>query len=158
MDDEGRIIIERRITQRVFNYWEQLRAGRAMPEEADINPDMLGDDWPHCFLLQTRDIKHIEQFNFTYLGEGIIDAYQSAGVDTDNLFLIGPNAFYLAPHFMHVATTAEPLIENNHFFASDGSKVLYRQCLLPIGSKKKSVEAIFGAMLFKVAPKPKSKA
>jgi hypothetical protein len=62
---------------------------------------------------------------------------------------VGPNAFYLAPHFHHVVTTRQPLIESSYFFADDGTKILYRQCLLPIGGHPKKVEAIFGAMLFK---------
>lgn len=146
--DEGRLVIERRITRRVVNYWQSICRGRVMPEEADIDPDMLEEDWRHCFLLQTRDMQHIEQFNFTYLGEGILAAYQRAGIEMDNLFLIGPNAFYLAPHFLHIVNTRQPLIEDNHFFASNGDKILYRQCLLPIGTGKR-VEAVFGAMLFK---------
>jgi hypothetical protein len=77
--DEGRLVIERRITRRVYNYWHSICRGRLMPEEADIDPDALEDDWRHCFLLQTRDMDHIEQFNFTYLGEGILAAYQHAG-------------------------------------------------------------------------------
>jgi hypothetical protein len=149
MMDEGRLIIERRITQRVYLYWESLCRGRVMPDEADIDPDMLGEDWPHCFLLQTRDIEHIEQFNFTYLGEGITAAYTHAGIDPNNLFLVGPNAFCLAPQFSQVIASRQPLVESNHFFADDGRKILYRQCLLPIGRKPKKVEAIFGAMLFR---------
>lgn len=141
--------IERRLTHRVYRYWEELCRGRVMPEESDISPEALGADWQHCFLLQTRDIENIEQFNFTYLGEGILSTYQEAGVDTDNFFMIGPNAFYLAPHFMGVARTARPLMDDSHFIANDGTKVLYRQCLLPLGSPKGGVEAIFGAMLFK---------
>ena len=148
--DEGRFIVERRITRRVFNYWQSISAGRIMPEESDIDPELLGEDWRHCFLLQTRDMQHIEQFNFTYLGEGILAAYHRAGIDMDNLFLIGPNAFYLAPHFLHIVNTRQPLIEDNHFFASNGDKILYRQCLLPIGTGKR-VEGVFGAMLFKPA-------
>jgi hypothetical protein len=150
MMDEERLLVERRITQRVFNYWHSLCLGRHMPEESDIDPDALGDDWPQCFLLQTRDIDHIDHFNFTYLGDGIVRIYKNAGIDPDNLFLIGPNAFYMAPHFHHVIKTREPLIENSFFFAEDGRKILYRQCLLPLGSSPKKVEAIFGAMLFKL--------
>ncbi len=148
--DEGHFIVERRATRRVFNYWQSLCHGRAMPEEADIDPDALGDDWPHCFLLQTRDIDHIEHFSFTYLGEGILAAYQHAGIAVDNLFLIGPKAFYLAPHFAHVMTTRSPLLEDSHFIADNDTQVFYRQCLLPVGNGKK-VEAIFGAMVFKPA-------
>lgn len=146
--DEGHLVIERRITRRVVNYWQSICRGRPMPEESDIDPDMLEEDWRHCFLLQTRDMQHIEQFNFTYLGEGILAAYQRAGIEMDNLFLIGPNAFYLASHFLHIVNTRQPLIEDNHFFASNGDKILYRQCLLPVGTGKR-VEAVFGAMLFK---------
>ena len=147
--DEGRLIIERRLTQRVYMYWEGLCRERPMPEEDDIDPDMLGDDWPHCFLLQTRDIEHIEQFNFTYLGGGILEAYTRAGLSPNNLFLVGPDAFRLAPHFTKVIETRLPLIQNGFFFTEDGRKILYRQCLLPIGSKPKKVEAIFGGMLFR---------
>ena len=101
------------------------------------------------FLLQTRDIEHIEQFNFTYLGEGITTAYTQAGIDPNNLFLVGPNAFYLAPHFKQVIESRLPIVESSFFMAEDGRKILYRQCLLPIGSKAKKVESIFGAMLFR---------
>lgn len=147
--DGDKLIVERRITQRIYDYWDQLRGDHPMPREEDIDPDVLGEDWQHCFLLQTRDIDHIEQFNFTYLGEGILNAYKHAGIETDNLYLIGPNAFYLAPLFMDVVHTREPRIEENHFTSSNGSQVHYRQCLLPLGNKSKQVEAIFGAVLFK---------
>lgn len=150
---DERLVIERRITQRVYNYWESICYGRPMPQESDIDPEALGDDWQHCFLLQTRDIDHIEQFNFTYLGEGIVKAYKRASIDTDNLFMVGPNAFHLAPHFVRVAKTALPMIDHNSFIANNGTKVSYRQCLLPIGHKR--VEAIFGAVLFMTEAKQK---
>ncbi len=146
--DEERIIVERRITQRVYGYWDRICAGRPMPEESDIDPDALGDDWPNCFLLQTRDIEEIDEFNFTYLGEGILAAYKNAGIDMDNLHLIGPNAFYLAPQFKSVIRDKAPLIDDGYFFDSRKRKIRYRQCLLPVGTGKR-VEGIFGAMLFR---------
>lgn len=148
-DEMERLIIERRITRRIYLYWDSICRGRPMPEENDIDPGVIGEDWPHCFVLQTRDIDHIEEFNFTYLGEGILRAYQHASLDPNNLFLIGPNAFHLAPHFLHVVTTGTPLIDHNHFYTDNGQRVLFRQCLLPLGKNGK-VEAIFGAALFKM--------
>lgn len=145
--DEGRLIIERRITQRVFNYWKQICGTRLMPEENDIDPEPLGDDWPHCFLLQVRDVEHIDQFNFTYLGEGISEAYANAGIDYDNIHMIGPNAFYLVHHFMRIMDAKVPLIDEGAFTSRNGQHIRYRQCLLPLGKGRK-VEAIFGAMLF----------
>jgi hypothetical protein len=152
--DEGRFIVERRITQRVHDYWASLCRGRRMPEESDIDPEQLGDDWPHCFLLQTRDIHHIEHFNFTYLGEGIVDAYAHAGIDPENLYMVGPNAFYLAPQFLRVVKTMQPMFDENQFVNACGRTVRYRQCLLPIGHDR-HVEAIFGAILFKIEPTPR---
>lgn len=147
--ESDRLVVERRITQRIYQYWESICRGRSMPEESDLDPEALGDDWPHCFLLQTRDINHIEQFNFTYIGEGILRAYQHASLDANNLFLVGPNAFHLAPHFLHVVTTGTPLIDHNHFYTDTGQRVLFRQVLLPIGKDGK-VESVFGGMLFKL--------
>ncbi len=147
--DEGRLIIERRITQRVGGYWERIAAGRPMPVESDIDPDALGDDWKHCFLLQTRDIDHIEQFNFTYLGESIVASYETAGIDPDNLYMIGPKAFCMARQFLSVVKSRQPLVEEGGFIASNGNKIIFRQVLLPLGSGKQ-VEGIFGAMLFKL--------
>lgn len=152
--DDNHLIVERRITQRVLNYWESIRNGRAMPEENDIDPDALDDDWLYCFLLQTRDIEHVEHFNFTYLGEGIARAYKTAQIDPDNPFLIGPNAFYLEPHFIQVVKTKKPFIDENDFISNCGTRILYRQCLLPIGGKNGQVESIFGAMFFKTDTHP----
>lgn len=149
MEESEHYIVERRITERVLRYWENIRGRRDMPEESDIDPDKLGRDWPHCFLLQTRDIDHIEQFNFTYLGDAIAKRYVDSGIDPENLHLIGPNAFYLAPLFKKVVETRKPHIEHNFFYTQTGQKVFFRQCLLPLGTKKK-VEAIFGAVLFKL--------
>jgi hypothetical protein len=147
--DDDHYIVERRITERVQNYWQSLCHSRIMPEEVDIDTHLLGDDWAHCFLLQTRDIDHIAQFNFTYLGDAIVQHYLDSNLDHDNVRLIGPNAFYLAPMFKKVVETRKPWVDQSHFFTNDGREVRYRQCLLPLGTPK-HVEAIFGAVFFKV--------
>ena len=145
--DVEHIQIERRINQRVFNYWAQLCVNRPMPQESEIDPEALGEDWRHCFLLQVRDVENIDAFNFSYLGEGIIEAYASAGIERDNLHMIGPNAFYLAHQFRRIIAEKAPLLDDGHFSARDGHRIRYRQCLLPLGVGKQ-VEGIFGAILF----------
>lgn len=140
---------ERRLTHRVYMYWQQLCNGSTMPKESDIDPEALGTDWEYCFMLQARDVAEIDQFNFTYLGEGINRAYAETALDPDNMFLVGPKAYCLAPHFIHVLTTGKPLLDDSHFIGDSGKKVLYRQCLLPIGDAQEHVVGVFGAMYFK---------
>lgn len=146
MEDQ-RLVIERRITLRVYKYWESLCEGRGMPTENDIDPEALGSDWRNCFLLQTRDIEKIEQFNFTYLGESIVQAYLTNGIDPNNLKMVGPNAFCMAQQFMQVIHSRLPLMDEGEL-AMGNRKILYRQCLLPLGTSK-YIEGIFGAMLFR---------
>ena len=43
---------ERRFTQRLLYYWDEIRADRLMPSEYDIDPEAIAEIWDHCFLLQ----------------------------------------------------------------------------------------------------------
>ncbi len=142
---------ERRLTLRLLRYWHELRGVRAMPEENDIDPDELGGDWGFCFLLQSRDIANIQDYNFTYLGDNIRNAYFDNTIDEHNEFLVGPNAYRLGTHFSRVVETAAPVIDEGEFITLHGRRVLYRQALLPLGNADKGVEAIFGGMNYKIA-------
>ena len=142
---------ERRLTLRLLRYWHELRGIRAMPEENDIDPDEIGEDWGFCFLLQSRDIANIQDYNFTYLGDHIRRAYFDGAIDVHNEFLVGPNAYRLGNHFSRVIETAAPVIDEGEFITLHGRRVLYRQALLPLGNENKGVEAIFGGMNYKIA-------
>lgn len=141
---------ERRLSVRLLRYWNELRGIRSMPEESELDPDVLGDDWGFCFLLQSRDIANIQDYNFTYLGDAILAAYCDEDMDAHNQFLIGPNAYRLGSHFDRVLETFAPVLDEGEFLSMHGRRVLYRQVLLPIGNDDKGVEAIFGGMNYKM--------
>ena len=141
---------ERRLTLRLLRYWHELRGVRAMPEENDIDPDELGADWGFCFLLQSRDVANIMDYNFTYLGDNIRRAYVDGGIDEHNAFLVSPNAYRLGNHFSRVIETGAPVVDEGEFTTLHGRHVLYRQALLPLGNENKGVEAIFGGMNYKI--------
>ena len=121
-----------------------------MPEENDIDPDVLGDDWAHCFLLQSRDVANTQDYNFTYLGENIVRAYSDAAIDGANDALIGPNAKTLSVHFHRVIESRAPVIDEGEFTTVKGRRVMYRQCLMPLGNEEAGVVAIFGGMNYKI--------
>ena len=141
---------KRRLTQRLLDYWNEKRGDRAMPEENDIDPDELATDWDYCFLLQARDIFNIQDYNFTYLGTGITQAYFDNLFDEHNEFLIGPNAYHLSNHFDKVLQTKAPVMDEGEFCTLQGRCIRYRQVLLPLGDVQGSITAIFGGMSHKV--------
>lgn len=143
---------ERRLGLRLLRYWNEKRGMRAMPEENDIDPEELGTDWDFCFLLQSRDVANIQDYNFTYLGTKIMNAYFDKAIDEHNQFMVGPNAYRLSNHFAQVLETRAPVLDEGEFTTVQARTVLYRQVLLPLGSgDNESVVAIFGGMNYKIA-------
>jgi hypothetical protein len=141
---------ERRLGLRLLRYWQEKRGMRSMPIENDLDPEELGADWDFCFLLQARDVANIQDYNFTYLGSKIMKAYFDKAIDEHNQFMVGPNAFRLSKHFAQVLSSKAPVLDEGEFDTLHGRKVLYRQVLLPLGAKDNEVEAIFGAMNYKI--------
>jgi hypothetical protein len=139
---------ERRITLRLLAYWEKQRRGRLMPEEDDINPDDIRDLWDCCFLLHVTDLQKTD-YNYTYLGQAIIDAYHHGVSKGDASGVISPHASALAPGCRQVAETCKPLLEEGEFVNLGQKVIRYRQCLLPLGQDNKVV-AVFGGMRFKI--------
>ncbi len=144
-------VIERRITLRLIAYWEKLRKQNQMPEESDIDPDDLQDLWDYCFLIHVKDLNKPD-YNYTYLGKAIQQAYSGELEDNVRSRLVSPNAAKLAPSYAKVIETRAPLVEEGEFINLRNDVVKYRQCLLPLGSGN-TVEAIFGGMRFKIFSK-----
>lgn len=141
---------ECRLSLRLLRYWNEKRGERAFAVENDIDPDALGADWDYCFLLQARDVANIQDYNFTYLGQKIMTAYFDKGIDAHNEFMVGPNAFRLSKHFTQLLEKKEPVMDEGEFETVSGRHVMYRQVLLPLGTTEKGIEAIFGAMNYKI--------
>jgi hypothetical protein len=141
---------ERRLTRRLMRYWQDQRFMRPMPEENEIDPDTLGGDWDYCFLVQARDVANTQDYNFTYLGEKIAQAYNDTEADEFSEFLAGPNAKALASHLEKVIKSHAPVLDEGEFRTIKGHRVLFRQCLLPLGNDEGEVQAIFGGMNYKM--------
>lgn len=140
---------ERRITLRLLAYWEQLRGERDFPHEREIEPEALADLWDHCFLIRTRDLSNTFDYNFTYLGSAIRNAYLSGMLDDAFTGLISPNASQLSCSFGKVLETRSPIMEDGEFRNLRGQVVKFRQALLPFGEVG-DITAIFGGMRFKI--------
>lgn len=142
--------VERRITLRLMAYWEKLRKDRPMPVEDDINPDDLEGLWDYCFLIHVKDLEK-QDYNYTYLGLALQEAYEGNVASDGGDSLASLNASKLAGSFGKVIELGLPVLDEGQFINLHNDKVLYRQCLLPLGENGQ-VDAIFGGMRFKIYP------
>lgn len=143
--------IERRITLRLIAYWERIRRGRPMPAETDIDPDDLADLWDYCFLVHVRDLAK-QDYNYTYIGSAIVEAYRGGLSVNDKGGMVTINASKLVSNYAAVIGDRRPVVEEGEFANARGQIVKYRQCMLPLGANDK-VDAIFGGMRFKIFDK-----
>lgn len=141
---------ERRITLRLLAYWEKIRGDRELPAEVDIRSQDIEDLWDSCFLVRVADLDKPD-YNYTYLGKDIVEAYRSGLSAGDPGAMVSPNARKLSAGYNRVIVTAKPLLEEGEFRNLHNDIVKYRQCLLPLGEEG-AVTAVFGGMRFKIFP------
>ncbi len=140
---------ERRCTLQLINYWDKIRNDRSLPVENDIDPDhnALHNIWHQCFIVQVRDFEN-KEFNYTYLGPGIIDAYREELIEHPEAQIVSLSAAKLMDTYKHIMHERKPLIVNSEFTDRKSNNVKFRQCLLPFGHDK--VEVIFGHMTYTI--------
>lgn len=140
---------ERRCTIALISYWDDLRGSRTMPVEDDIDPNhaALQDIWYQCFIVQVRDFAH-KDFNYTYLGPGIIDAYREELVEHHASDIVSLSAAKLMNVYQQIVRERRPLLHCGEFTDNNGHLVKFRQCLLPFGRDK--VDVIFGHMTYQL--------
>jgi len=144
---------DRRISNRLLQYWEELRGVHDLPLEDHIDPHdpfHLAEIWENCFLLQIRDIKDDGDFNYTFLGSEIKKAYGLDLDGTEESHLISPHAPKLVEKYKKVIETKMPITDEGEFYNQKGKLVKYRQSLVPFGSDHNTVSAILGGMKYRI--------
>lgn len=143
---------ERRYSVKLFYYWDKLRGNRAFPCEDSINPDEIPEIWPHCYLIQTNDLKNRRRADFTYLGSEILRIYHDLLATEDANDFISPSTSHLSQNFWLVIENKKPIMQSGQFPTSRGNTIKFRQCLLPLGNNDQEVMAIFGCARLKLYP------
>lgn len=141
---------ERRRGKKLYEYWQQLCDGRAFPLEEDLDPDELGELWDDCFLIQLRDIEHVEHYNYTYLGSNILNAYESGQLLSHVPGLASLSALHLADEFRNVMESGQPYFFEDEHRINAQQVVKFRQCLLPLGNHEGKIASILGEMRFRI--------
>ena len=132
-----------------MQYWNLLRQERLYPTEAEVNPDMLADIWPYCFLVSLDGAFDTQHMRYSYLGEKLIEAHSEGQLNRNEAAqrLTSPESQELKEHFEEVARLGIPLIYDASFTSESKDDVRYRYCLVPLGdATTKTVTHVLGCM------------
>lgn len=141
---------ERRATFQLIRYWEEMRADRTLPVEDDLDPDhdVLRNIWGQCFVVQVRDFEKLD-FNYTYLGPDIIDAYRDDQLEGGNDRIVSLTATKLMDMYQQLVETKRPIVHMGEYTNPAGTLIKFRQCMLPFG-KNGRVDVILGHMTYQL--------
>lgn len=139
-----------RINERLLEYWSAKKAGRAFPTEGEIDPEEIAEIWDSCFLVRTDEVGR-SKYQYTYLGNALIDAY---GDDLNNKDicekLVSPTSMSLVHKFDEVCKTKQPVDEESEFTNNKGMLIKFRSCMLPLGKDdSQDVAFVIGGMKWK---------
>jgi hypothetical protein len=132
---------ERRLNQRVFQYWQDHRPPGGFPAPADICAEALEEDWESCFILDARGDHGYPKFD--YLGRRLA---KFSGV-----FLSGRtdwNRTVLDKATEQVAKTLStkgPVLCDDELTLFDGRRLLFRSVLLPLSADGATITHLLGA-------------
>ena len=140
----------RRITERLTNYWLYLRGDRGMPQEKDLNLNDIKDplDRDSTFVVELTDSFSYGGYRYSFMGKNLLEAF-GANVDFNNIdsIISLPNSSVKAKFDAAVASR-KPFADEGEFINADNVTIKYRQILLPLASNKdpKELAFLFGGM------------
>jgi len=144
------LIREKRLTMRALGHWRDAQGERLFPRLADIDPVRLGDDWHNCLLL--RLATPVERSRFLHVGRQLCVA---AGAPLEGRCLEEcPPQTVLAQAASYVAAVIDRRVPVSIGGTTlhEGVQVLYRSILTPLSEDGTTIDAIFGAANYRVAP------
>ena len=144
LEQEMPLGIERRLVLRLLGHWRSLCGDRKMPAISDIDPAAIPDMWPHSFVL---DVEKTEGgYVFRALGDqidkniaGSLIGMRVTDAPTDAL--PGMALSYIG----EVLEKGVPISRGGEFFKPNGTRVLFRSVLLPMGDTENTINGILGA-------------
>lgn len=144
----------RRLPDLLTHYWDGIKGSRALPNENDVHTEALEKlgCWKDCFLIHVREIAKEKDYTYHYLGPSIITAYGEDLTGVSIRSFTSQDAPNLEEKYFEVIATVRPVINEGEFENARNMMVRYRQCLVPLGNEEGKVQAILGAMRYRLYP------
>jgi len=131
---------EQRLIRRLHAYWDAKCSKRPYPSLDDITVAEIADLWPHCFVL---DAASQQTPYFLYLGPELArytGVFLSGGQSWSQTLLDKA-----VDRFHEALDERRPVVTEDTVRLYDGSRLLYRSVLLPLGDNDSQINFLLGA-------------
>jgi hypothetical protein len=128
---------ERRLVDRVLRLWTEMPRGGRFPRRDQIEPSMLGEDWPNCLLIAVQS--PVQLSHFVVVGNNLSVAR------CPNNALAG----VLLSHLPQVLSERRCLMIEGRA-TLHGSGVLYRSALYPLSEDGAAIDHVLGAANYRL--------
>lgn len=141
---------EKRLILRVLTQWHALSEGGTLPRRSQINPQMFGDDWAACLLLDVDP--RLERSRFAYIGEYLRDPHfppfeRQTLAECQESTLLHLATCYAA----RVIGKGVP-ISTGGVGLHEGMPIIYRSILLPLSEGEGRIDGLLGAANYREVP------
>ncbi|HCR85606.1 MAG TPA: hypothetical protein DIV86_02900 [Alphaproteobacteria bacterium] len=132
---------EKRLVNRLKNYWDNIKPENSVPEYNRFNKNFIADMWENCMLFYVinngdQKLYHCEhvgsQLTISF-GNELKDAYVSS---RNKLLLPGANLM----KYMDIALSKKDFIMSSGQFVNYKNKIVkYRDCILPFTDNNSNI-------------------
>lgn len=139
---------ERRLVLRLLAFWDDQRGDREYPSVHDIDPQAIGDDWPHCHVMALAE--PLSDSRFQHVGPTLL----SGDIDGQAL-TFGQRG---EENLLHHATAYIDRVLKKGVPVSIGGEadlpigtVLFRSILMPLSEDGSTIDHVFGGANYRLA-------
>ncbi|RDD63182.1 hypothetical protein DRB17_05300 [Ferruginivarius sediminum] len=123
-------------------YWDDLRGDREYPPPGEVDPNVIGDDWPNCAMLEIADPLADSRFHHVGAellhGKQVPDEFRLRDCPQDTLL------HYLTDYLSRTLDKGVPMSLGGEGKVVSGD-LLYRSILLPLSSDGTQIDYVLGA-------------
>lgn len=143
---ENGSMYEKRLTQRLTNYWNSLKKDKAMPPFQKFNPGAIDDVWDHCILLSiTESASGKNSYSYYSMGDKVKKLYDH-DVTGERIFSTqkGSRGANIVKRIGEVLQKPDPIFDSGQFLDPNHKVVKFRSCLLPFGQNGHVTHVVVG--------------
>jgi hypothetical protein len=128
---------DKRLTNRLIQYWEKLRTQQPLPAWERFNPGVVDDIWKNCCVWRAEGSEDMPTYTYDYVGASVRSALgvDATGVVFNSHFRNFPGA-RIVYKIDEIVKSQTPMLDESQFVNQQNKIVKYRSCLLPFGNKK----------------------
>ena len=130
----------------LYSYWLSLRADRAAPARAQVDPMAMRRTLPHLGLFDVENDPR--RYRVRIMGTEVVAWY---GCDVTGRYLdeidLGPDPAPVFAILDHVVATMTPAHMTGDYVKQDGRQIRYERLVLPLSSNGKETNMLLGASI-----------